>query len=75
MPPSSLVHHHARLCLCPTLDNLRIAPRADIDDYGSFRGCAAAVDEYRAARGRTEPLHPIVAGARGKFQALWWRRA
>lgn len=47
----------------------------DIDDYGTFRGCAAAVDEYRAARAQTEQLHPIVAGARGKFQALWWRKS
>ena len=43
-----------------------------VDDYGSFRGCAAAVDEYRRARGLKESLHPITAGVRGKFQALWW---
>ena len=46
-----------------------------VDDYGAFRGCAAAIDEYRTARGLREALHPITAGARGRFQALWWRKA
>ena len=52
-----------------------------IDDYGSFRGCALAVDEYRSARGYTETVHPIVSRSRGvrrhgvKFEAVWWRKA
>ena len=46
-----------------------------VDDYGSFRGCAAAIDEYRAAKGLAEPMHPIAAGQRGKFEGLWWRKA
>ena len=47
-----------------------------IDDYGSFRGCAAAVDEYRAKRGSTETLHPILgASRRNRFQALWWQKS
>ena len=44
-----------------------------VDDYGSFPGCAAAVDEYRRARGRREQLNPI-HGKFGRFQAVWWRR-
>ena len=35
----------------------------------------SAVDEYRAARRLTEPLHAITVGKLGKFQALWWRKA
>ena len=46
-----------------------------VDDYGSFRGCATAIDEYRAAKHLTEKLNPIVAGPSRKFQALWWRKA
>ena len=51
-----------------------------IDDYGSFRGCALAVDEYRSRRGYTEAMHPIVSRSRGvrrhgvKFEAVWWRK-
>ena len=45
-----------------------------VDDYGSFRGCAAAVDEYLAARGDPPKLQPITVGRLGKFQALWWRK-
>ena len=44
-----------------------------VDDYGSFPGCAAAVDEYRRARGRREQLNSI-HGKFGRFQAVWWRR-
>ena len=45
-----------------------------VDDYGSYRGCALAVDEYRAKHGITARMHPIVAGVHRKFQALWWRK-
>jgi hypothetical protein len=46
-----------------------------VDDYGSFRGCALAIDEYRMAKGITAPLHPLAAGPHNKFQGLWWRKA
>ena len=46
-----------------------------VDDYGSFRGCALAIDEYRTAMGITAPLHPLAAGPYNKFQGLWWRKA
>lgn len=45
-----------------------------VDDYGSFRGCALAIDEYRAAHSITAPMHPIAAGPHNKFQGLWWRK-
>ena len=46
-----------------------------VDDYGAFRGCAAAIDEYRAAKGITSPMHPIAFGRSKKFQGLWWRKS
>ena len=45
-----------------------------VDDYGSFRGCALAIDEYRTAKGITARLHPLAAGPHHKFQGLWWRK-
>ena len=44
-----------------------------VDDYGSFRGCALAIDEYRAAHSITAPC-AIAAGPHNKFQGLWWRK-
>jgi O-methyltransferase len=39
-----------------------------LDDYGSFEGCRAAVDEFRSEHGIAEPLEPI------DFTGARWRR-
>ena len=38
---------------------LRVGGAVYIDDYGSFPGCARAVDEYRRAHNITAPMHKI----------------
>jgi len=40
-----------------------------IDDYGAIPACKLAVDEFREARGITEPLEPI------DWTGVFWRRA
>jgi len=34
-----------------------------VDDFGSFNGCRRAVEEFRAARGITAPMHAVVRAA------------
>lgn len=51
-----------------------------LDDYGSFEGCAAAVDEFRAARAVPCPLLRAAvpeqgleeAGDKATWEAAWW---
>ncbi len=44
-----------------------------VDDYGSFPGCALAIDEYRRAHGITAPLHSVDEG-NGRFEAIYWQK-
>lgn len=48
-----------------------------VDDYGSFNGCAVAVDKFRTLRKIYEPLH-YVQETRLKgmisFEAVWWQK-
>jgi hypothetical protein len=60
-----------------------------VDDYGSFGGCKAAVDEYRARHKITAPMHNIredptlntrlfgyaqTDQRTDVFEALWWQK-
>ena len=60
-----------------------------VDDYGTFGGCKAAIDEYRAKHKITAPLHYIredpmlntrLLGYAQKdqrkdvFEAVWWQK-
>lgn len=60
-----------------------------VDDYGSYAGCAWAVDKYRREHGIVEPMIPVYekgwdpqkgwdkstsADGSGKFEAVWWRK-
>ena len=53
-----------------------------VDDYGSFGGCALAVDAFRRERNISARLRPIVETRRRKrlggelyiFEAVWWRK-
>ena len=50
-----------------------------VDDYGSYPGCAKAVDEYLTAQGIDAPLRPIPQwdrsrGKLGGFEAVWWTK-
>jgi len=45
-----------------------------IDDYGSYKGCRMAVDEYREAHGIWEPMIPVYENAEGQFEAVWWQK-
>ena len=60
-----------------------------VDDYGTFGGCKAAIDEYRAKHKITAPLHYIredptlntrLFGYAQKdqrkdvFEAVWWQK-
>jgi len=44
-----------------------------VDDYGSFAGCKAAVDEFRSEHGIESPMHEVDEGGR-RFEAVWWRK-
>lgn len=63
--------------------------RKGMDDYGTFGGCKAAIDEYRAKHKITAPLHYIredptlntrLFGYAQKdqrkdvFEAVWWQK-
>ena len=63
--------------------------RMHVDDYGTFGGCKAAIDEYRAKHKITAPLHYIredptlntrLFGYAQKdqrkdvFEAVWWQK-
>lgn len=39
-----------------------------VDDYGGWPPCRAAVDDYRAERGITEPIHEV------DWTGIWWRK-
>jgi O-methyltransferase len=61
-------HDATRLALDCLYPGLAVGGYVIIDDYGSFDGCRAAVDDFRAAHGITEPIEGIDhTGAR-------WRR-
>lgn len=48
-----------------------------VDDYASFAGCKAAVDEFRTQHGIYEPMYAIRENndeTRILFEALWWRK-
>ena len=50
-----------------------------VDDYGSYPGCAKAVDDYFATHGVDAPLRPIrqwdrTRGVLGGFEAVWWMK-
>jgi len=38
-----------------------------VDDYGGWPPCRAAVDDYRAAQGITDPIHTV------DWTGVWWR--
>lgn len=40
-----------------------------VDDYGGWPPCRAAVDDYRAERGITEPIQQV------DWTGVWWRKA
>ena len=44
-----------------------------VDDYGAFRGCGAAVDQYLASRGLAPTLN-LLPNRYNRVQALWWRK-
>ena len=80
--PTGLLDMDRAISLDPLRDAIeRLEPLVSsggivyVDDYGSFRGCALAIDEYRTAKGITAPLHPLASGPHNKFQGLWWRKA
>jgi len=61
-----------------TMDGLlalydRVSPGGYIyvDDYLSFRGCKRAVDDFRAVKGISAPLHLI---KEQNTEAVWWRK-
>jgi hypothetical protein len=39
-----------------------------VDDYGGWPPCRAAVDDYRAEHGITEPIHEV------DWTGIWWRK-
>jgi O-methyltransferase len=39
-----------------------------VDDYGALEACRRAVDDYRAAHGIDEPMHPV------DWTGVYWRR-
>lgn len=39
-----------------------------VDDYGGWPPCKAAVEDYRAAQGITEPIHTV------DWTGAWWRK-
>ena len=39
-----------------------------VDDYNSWEPCARAVDDYRADRGITAPVHAV------DWTGVWWRK-
>ena len=47
-----------------------------VDDNGSYNGCKRAVDEFRADRSITEPVHLICNNPKvgGHCEAVWWRK-
>eukprot|EP01038_Epipyxis_sp_PR26KG_P015201 gene15201-20480_t len=48
-----------------------------VDDYGSFTGCRAAIDEFRSARRIYEPLRFISEHSKKSsldFEAVWWQK-
>lgn len=55
-----------------SLENLydRLSPGGFliVDDYGAIPACKAAVDDFRAERGITEPLQSV------DWTGVWWRR-
>lgn len=40
-----------------------------VDDYGGWEQCRAAVDDYRATHGITEPIHRV------DWTGVWWTKA
>jgi len=47
-----------------------------VDDYGSYIGCANAVNEFRQKHGIKEHMHPISeCDGCGKYEASWWQKA
>jgi len=58
-----------------TMDALRaLEPRVApggwviVDDYGGWEPCRTAVDDYRADRGITAPIHRV------DWTGIWWRK-
>ncbi len=47
---------------------LSVGGFAIIDDYGAVPACKAAVEDYRAEHGITEPIEPI------DWTGVFWRR-
>ena len=48
-----------------------------IDDYGTFNGCRAAVNEFRLKHGVTEEIQYILESDKNgtsKYEAVWWRK-
>eukprot|EP00929_Paragymnodinium_shiwhaense_P118294 TRINITY_DN90228_c0_g1_i1.p1 TRINITY_DN90228_c0_g1~~TRINITY_DN90228_c0_g1_i1.p1 ORF type:complete len:341 (+),score=78.65 TRINITY_DN90228_c0_g1_i1:88-1110(+) len=45
-----------------------------VDDYGSYAGCQAAVDKYRAEKGIKEEMTPVYEDNGKKYEAVWWRK-
>ena len=39
-----------------------------VDDYKSWEPCARAVDDYRAERGITAPIHEV------DWTGVWWQK-
>ena len=53
----------------PSTTNLRPGGFVIVDDYGNIEACRQAVHDFRAARGITDPIHPIDWGG------VYWRRS
>jgi O-methyltransferase len=46
-----------------------------VDDYGAFNGCNRAVEEFRRAKGITEPFVKVYEDASNTtFEAIWWQK-
>jgi len=45
-----------------------------VDDFGSFSGCKAAVEEFRKQNNISEPMVPVSENADGAYEAVWWQK-
>jgi len=45
-----------------------------VDDYGSYKGCRMAVDQYRKDNGIYDPMIPVFENPQGEYEAVWWQK-
>ena len=68
--------HQVASCSCNSSWLNRPHPYPTLLASGSFTGCRRAIDEFRAKRGITAPLHyqglPDWGLSGGPYEAVWW---